>query len=91
MHEVEEIVKKKYNATFDVNPDEVIDLFNNPEITKLTLSDIDALLFGKLDLDKILNFMCIEHGFDEQRIEKYAKKAIEIKGSARQRGIGSWM
>ena len=90
VNELISFIKSRYNAEFELDINEVIDLFKNPEVAPLDKIEIDALINIKPSAEKIIDIMCNQHGFDRQRVEKYAEKIIEIKGSPKQRNINSW-
>lgn len=92
LNDVNEYIKKKYNQEFDADPDAVENVFTNPDVVDMSASDFHALM-GKnaLDKEKLLEFMCSEHGFSEDRIGKYADMLIEARRAKGQKGINSWM
>lgn len=85
-------VEEKYNKEFDVDPHEVEDIFLEPDVKEVDRDQFSSLLSGlKPDLDKIVSFMCDEHGFSEERIEKFAQKIISAYNKAGQKDINSWI
>jgi flap endonuclease-1 len=40
--------------------------------------------------EKVVDFMCGEHGFSEERIGKFADRLSEAKKKAGQKGISKW-
>ena len=67
-------------------------IFLEPEVDKMT-----AERFGELvrsaspSKEGIIRFMCEEHDFSRERIEKYADKFVGAKEKKGQKGIGNWM
>ena len=90
INELTSFIKNKYNAEFELDINEVIDLFKKPEVKQLDKIEIDALINIKPSSEKIIDIMCNQHGFDMQRVEKYVNKIIDIKGSPKQRNINNW-
>lgn len=88
---LEEHIKEKYNAEFELDINEVIELFDKPEVKKVSEQEIQKGLEKKPDKEALTRFMCDKHGFDPVRIGKYADKLVSDKESHRQIGLGSWM
>jgi hypothetical protein len=38
-----------------------------------------------------MDFMCKDHDFSTERVEKFADKLSAIKSTPRQQGIGNWL
>ncbi len=89
---VVEYVREKYGKEFEAPPEEVEKIFLEPEVDKMT-----AERFGELvrsaspSKEGIIRFMCEEHDFSRERIEKYADKFVGAKEKKGQKGIGNWM
>ena len=90
IEDVKSIVKEKYDAEFGLDIQEVEDLFMNPEVKEMESSDVDLLLKKSYDMDKIVDFMCKEHEFSEDRIRKTADRLAKVKGDLRQKGMDKW-
>ena len=89
---VMQFVKEKYKAEIDANPSDVEGLFKRPDVLHLSASDIEMLKKNaKADKGRLLKFMCDEHGFTTERVEKAAEKLVTKSESANQKGINSWM
>ncbi len=86
-NELEEYIKSKYNASFNVDINEVIELFKHPDAKEVEEGELAAKRPSK---DKIIEFMCEKHSFDAQRIEKYADKLIAIRSDNGQQRMGKW-
>ncbi len=86
-NELEEYIKARYNASFNVDINEVIELFKHPDVREVEASELIA---HKPSKEKIIEFMCDRHGFDVQRIEKYAAKLIGIRSENGQQRMGKW-
>ncbi len=92
LKDIESYIKQKYDAEFDVDPDEVEKVFTEPEVSAMKESDFEKLVASaKPNKEKIVRFMCDEHGFSNERIDKFADKLVSAKGKAGQKGIGGWM
>lgn len=84
--------KSKYNAEFDSDPKEVEALFNDPDTKEIPRRDFEARISNaKPDKDRIIKFMCAEHDFSQERVEKVAERLLELRGVKGQKGINSWM
>lgn len=90
--EVEEYVKFKYGETFDADTETVERIFTNPDVVDIKHEDFNAMVNkGVPDKERLVGFMCDEHGFSQERIGKYADKLLKAKAGKGQKGIGSWM
>ncbi len=87
---VKEYVAKNCKEDFELDINEVEDLFLNPEIKEMNPDDVEKLLSKSYDREKIINVMCKDHGFSEERISKYIDKLAKGKIDTKQKGIGSW-
>jgi len=88
--DIKDYVKTKYNTEFELDIREVEQLFLNPEV-----SDVDReYILNEVDEQpnqaELIKFMCDEHGFSRERIERYVSLLASKKGSARQRGLNAW-
>jgi flap endonuclease-1 len=89
---VVEYVKGKYGVDFEVDPAEVLGVFEKPDIREFSKDDFENLLVeNRLDSDSLIKFMCDEHGFSRERIGKFSEKMGEVKKAEGQEGIGKWM
>ncbi|MEM0147965.1 MAG: hypothetical protein QW139_03010, partial [Candidatus Micrarchaeaceae archaeon] len=86
IEEIEEYVNKKYNASFNVDAKDVVNLFMHPDVRDVDESELHA----SMDKSKLVEFMCDVHGFDRDRIERYAGKLASIKEMEGQQGIRKW-
>lgn len=85
-------VKEKYKIELDYDPKEVEDLFMKPQTSEISKMEFYALVNGaKPDKEKIIRFMCTEHGFSQERVEKVANRLLELRGVKGQKGINNWM
>ncbi len=85
-------VKGRYGAEFDTDPVEVERLFEKPEAEEIGAPEFNRLVSGKKpDKAGLIEFMCREHGFSEERIGKYADKLSDAGSGRGQKGIGSWL
>lgn len=84
---VEKYVKEKYDYEFEVDPDEVFNLFMKPETSKIK----EKLRWGNVNRPKINELLVKEHDFSEDRVEKTAGqliKSFEEKG--KQKNLDQW-
>ncbi|EQD48106.1 flap endonuclease-1 [mine drainage metagenome] len=84
-------IKGKYNAEFELDINEVIALFEKPEVKSMSEEELSAGMSKSPDKAAILKFMCDDHGFGAERIAKYADKLVSDDKSQRQVGLGSWI
>ncbi|MCL5412201.1 MAG: flap endonuclease-1 [Candidatus Marsarchaeota archaeon] len=84
-------VKAKSGSDFELDPNDVLALFEKPEVNEVSASALDELFRQRPDRDGIIKFMCGDHGFSADRVEKFADRLVGRLGSARQSGIGDWM
>ncbi len=85
-------LKLKYGAEFEADPQEVLSLFENPEVREIEKREFEELTGrSSANPDSIVRFMCAEHGFSEERIRKFAERLSSAKAASAQKGIGNWM
>lgn len=88
--DIEDYVKKKYDEEFELDIKEVEELFADPEIKEMSSNDIEKLLSKSYSKEGIIDFMCKEHGFSEERISKYIDKLAKNKTDSNQKGMDRW-
>lgn len=88
--DVKDIVKEKYNAEFELDIKEVEELFMNPEVKDMDKKEVELLLKKSYDMEKLVGFMCGEHGFSEERVRKTAGRLATTKADLRQKGMDNW-
>ncbi len=79
LQDVLSYVKTKYNYEFEVEPNEVIDLFMNPKYT-----DVDAPKWLDPDMDAVTKILVDEHDFSADRVQKTIedlKKILKERGA----------
>ncbi len=70
----------------------VMELFEHPEVKELSEEELAGILReAKPDKEAILDFMCDEHGFSEERISKFADKLLSVQQGRSQRSMRNWM
>ncbi|MGC8649252.1 MAG: flap endonuclease-1 [Candidatus Micrarchaeia archaeon] len=89
IEDIEEYIKSKYHVEFEIDPKEVEQMFLNPEVKKISREDIEKEKRVP-NKEKILSFMCDEHGFDRDRIMKYIDKLLSLSNESRQKGLSNW-
>jgi flap endonuclease-1 len=89
--DMEKVVKERYKSEFEVDVHEVIGLFEKPEVKSVTGGEIEKGLKMKPDYERMIKFMCDDHGFSRERIGKHAERLVSLRGSARQQGMDSWL
>lgn len=92
LKEVVDYVNDKYKNGFEVDPEEVEEIFLKPETTELSRNDLTSLLKdSKANKEKMIKFLCGEHGFSQERVDKFADMLTGYKSAAGQKGIGTWV
>ncbi|MGC8479112.1 MAG: flap endonuclease-1 [Candidatus Micrarchaeia archaeon] len=92
VEKLEHTIKEKYNFEFDVPIEDVIKLFEEPEVKELSNEEFEAIIKNcKPDKEKLVSFMCDEYGFSKERISSNIKKLLDIKNLGNQKGINSWL
>ena len=91
LEDVERFVRERAGEQFEVNPKDVEDLFLNPEVKNFTKDDMQIVLKTSPDEKKLIEFMCNEHGFSEERIAKFAGKLFESSKSTKQSSMDKWV
>lgn len=74
-----------------MDPKDVEDLFMHPEVSEITEAELGKGVSKSPDAEKIIHFMCAEHGFDEARVRKFSDVLKKARGTSAQKGISSWM
>ncbi len=72
----------KWNEHCEESWEEIIELFEN-----MPVKEKYELKWGKLDKEKLTNFLCREHDFSEERVVKSVEQLSAIKP---QRGLGDF-
>ncbi len=90
--EIVEYVREKYKTEFEIDPQEVEDVFLKPETEGIDRKTFDdRLRSAKPSKEKMVKFMCDEHNFSQERVEKFSDTIVHLKSSAGQKGIGAWV
>ncbi|MGC8669811.1 MAG: flap endonuclease-1 [Candidatus Micrarchaeia archaeon] len=90
LRQIENEVKTKYNYSFELDPSEIETLFLKPEVKNLDEKEINALITKKIKKQELLQFMCNEHDFIVDRVEKYIDLLDKSKSVLNQKSIGEW-
>ncbi len=86
---LDDVVKKATEKTgleFDTDVHAVEALFMNPEVEKP--NGIPA--YSMPEKEELLKFLCEEHDFGRERIEKFVEKLAEKRSKGKQQGINRW-
>ncbi len=85
-------VMDKYGTVFDADPEKVLEMFERPEVREFGAEEFEDLLkAGTPDPKALVEFMCAEHGFSEERIGRAAGKLSEPIRPSGQKGMQGWM
>lgn len=91
IEDVKNQVKEKFDAIFELDIQEVEDLFLNPEIKEIDEEDVNLLLSKRYDKDGLLDFMCKKHDFSQERMTKLIERMAKTKTESRQKRMGGWL
>jgi flap endonuclease-1 len=92
MDNIMEYVKKKYETWFDVDPYEVINVFEKPDVREISVQEFENLRArSSPDIDSMIKLMCDDYGFSKERITKSSERIFESRKKENQKGIGLWM
>ena len=85
-------VKEKYGVDMETELTDVLNLFEKPDVEHMTREKFNAHVKSfKPDREKLMAFMCNEHQFSPERIEKYADRITEVSREHNQKGINKWL
>jgi flap endonuclease-1 len=83
---IEEVLPTLKDVTFPVKPKRIREIFLNPKVT-----DNYKLEWKQPNVDKVIEFLCHERDFSEERVSKALKKMKEgIKESKSKTTLESW-
>ncbi len=85
--DIEKYVKEKYNQEFELDIREVEELFTNPEVSDIDPKDLAKEMEALPDKKRLVEFMCKEHDFSTERIEKFTEKLWAKRVSAKQQRL----
>lgn len=85
--DIENYVKEKYKQEFELDIREVEALFTKPEVVDIDPKELTKTLDILPDKKKLIDFMCKDHDFSTERIEKFAEKLWEKRVSAKQQRL----
>ncbi len=89
--DVQSMLKSKYNTQID-DAESVEKIFNKPDVTPINNADFHKIVSeASLDKEKLMRFMCDEHGFSKERVEKIANGVLDTKKEQKQKDINKWM
>lgn len=89
---IQSIVREKYNVEFDVPLEEIINVFEKPDVKEIKKDEFDNLIKkSKPDSEKLLKFLSDDYEFSQERISSGIKKLLDSKNLGNQKGINSWL
>jgi flap endonuclease-1 len=91
IEDIENQIRLKFKEGFDTDIKEVEDLFTHPEVSEIDRSQLSSMFDAPYDRNGLVEFMCSEHGFSNDRIGKYADKLAEVKRQSKQKGMEKWL
>ncbi len=75
----------KWKDYFEVSWEEVLELFEKPNVT-----DSYTIKFSEFDKDKLLELLCEHHNFSRPRVEKTLEELGKASSSKAQKGLGDF-
>lgn len=84
IHENIKSILAEINQSID-NVEEIEELFMNPPVT-----DEYTLEWKKPNMGKLIEFLCKEHDFSEERVNKAAERLDAAAGSRKQQTLDQW-
>ncbi|MCL5786873.1 MAG: flap endonuclease-1 [Candidatus Marsarchaeota archaeon] len=91
LEDIQNALMSKYNTCIE-GAEEVERIFLQPDIKKISGNEFHKLITDTaLDKEGLVGFMCKEHGFSEERVEKMAELLSTAKKEKRQKDINSWL
>jgi flap endonuclease-1 len=92
VEEVFAFAKEKYNIELSFDPKEVEEVFTKLDVLDIKKEDVEKMLKETSpSKEKISKFLCDEHEFSHERVEKFAEKLLAAKKSSGQKGMASWI
>lgn len=91
IEDVEAQVKERFKAEFELDIGEVEALFTKPEVKEFDRDGVEKLFEKKGSRQELVRFMCDEHGFSHDRIDKFADRLWENQQTQRQQGMDKWL
>lgn len=88
--DVKDYVSRNCKEDFEMDISEVEDLFLNPEVREMDMKDTETLLKKPYDRAAIIDVMCREHGFSEERVSKFIDRLRKGKTDSKQKGMDAW-
>ena len=83
---LEKVLEKIENAEFPIDPREIKEFFLHPKVT-----DDYVLVWKNPDVDEVVNFLCGEKDFSEERVRKALQKAAKGMEKAKTKTtLDSW-
>ena len=91
LEDIQNALRSKYNTCIE-DAEEVERIFLQPDVKKISGNEFHQLITDvSLDKERLIGFMCKEHGFSEERVEKMAELLSTAKKEKRQKDINSWL
>ncbi len=91
LEDIQNALRSKYNTCIE-DAEEVERIFLQPDVKKISGNEFHQLITDvSLDKEGLIGFMCKEHGFSEERVEKMAELLSTAKKEKRQKDINSWL
>ena len=92
VEEVFAFAKEKYNLELSFDPKEVEEVFTKLDVFDIGKEEVEKILKeASPSKEKMIKFLCDEHEFSQERVEKFADRLLTSKKSSGQKGISSWM
>ncbi|MCL5430478.1 MAG: flap endonuclease-1 [Candidatus Marsarchaeota archaeon] len=91
LEDVVSYLKEKYDFEFEIAPKDIEEMFLNPEVKEMDSGDADLMFKRYPNKEKLVSFMCDEHDFGRERVERAAERLLSLTSAKRQSGISSWV
>ncbi|MEM3181384.1 MAG: flap endonuclease-1 [Candidatus Micrarchaeaceae archaeon] len=90
LEDIEKYLRDRH-LEFEEDPKEVERVFAEPDVKEVSTSELHKIISEKIpNKELIVKFMCDDHGFAQERIEKFADELISVRGKAGQKSIFDW-
>ncbi|MEM0074316.1 MAG: hypothetical protein QXX70_00250, partial [Candidatus Micrarchaeaceae archaeon] len=90
LEDIEKYLRDRH-LEFEEDPKEVERVFAEPDVKEVSTSELHKIINEKIpNKELIVKFMCDDHGFAQERIEKFADELISVRGKAGQKSIFDW-
>ncbi len=84
-------VEEKYNVECG-QFQEAGEIFMKPDVTEMAKEEFDTLMSrARPEKEALIRFMCDEHGFAQERINRFVENLLRLRAVAGQKGMDKWL